>query len=1320
MDKATRNNIQRATQQARRLLEEEFREQLEGTYDILLDGTMADVPGSHLSEAEQVLRRKLIAVVAHKVAAGFEPSEAVAAYLREAAFTALNRFVALKMLEARGLVQQCISQGTQSNGFKEFMALAPGLVALKDNAYHLYIETIFDEIAQEVGVLFDRKDASGLLRPRPLALKALLTLLNDQLLSSVWAEDETIGWVYQYFNSDDERRQMRAESQIPRNSREMAVRNQFFTPRYVVRFLTDNTLGRIWYEMRQGETSLGELSYLVTRPNEIFLSEGDEPPPHTSDSDIDNRDLSQDELSELTFYVPFRMPKDPRDLRVLDPACGSGHFLLYVFDLLLKIYEEAWGAERPPLSAVTGRTLREDYPSLLMLRAAAPELILRHNLHGVDIDSRCAQICALGLWMRAQKAYDGLNIERSLRPTIQKTNVVVAESMPGDRRLRREFSDSLEARAGQMVEHIFDRMELAGEAGSLLRIEDDIRDAAMNAYGQHGALFRTSDEESWLCAEEEILKALRGYAAKTSEGHYFQRRLFAEDAVRGLGFIDLCLQRYDVILMNPPFGAATPEIQDIVRQVAPFGAKNLAAAFAETSASRLAAGGCIGQVSDRVIFVKSTYENFRRKFLLTQLSLGPFVSLGWDVLDANVEVVACVLDSSKVKPHYERFVDLTTIGNKGLVLEDPKLHGCTEYWCLSSDFSSLPGAAIAFDLPPSARNLFRRLPTLKDAAHKALQGHNLSMLWFGRMWWEVPLASITNREFIRMYKGGSYCRYYQPSYEVAIWKDDGNHLRPHAGTRWSNEEWQGLGGIGYGKRGDFLDAHVMNSDQIFTVEGLAIFPAEPDDYWGLLGYLNSSVTSFLLSFYSGQHKGGGYLAQLPVPKSIALRNGPLTALVREVYERKRVIDQTNELSPIFASPFLQNTRPRSLFSAAKDLFEFADETVQLSEKVDSLVCDIVGCSREAILSEPFMKNWPEDVASVSVQARNESAARHHLALSWISFLIGVAMGRWRSDHPVSGVLDEDHEPTGALPSIPPACIGRTPKLGILPDDEGAPSDIIATIEALAAELFQEESGDVLLEVITELSGEPHKGRDWVRHRFFDAHIHHYSKGRTRAPIYWQLSTPSASYSVWLYYHCFTSDTIYRVLNEYAIPKLKHEESKLKEIALEAGPTPSASQRKKLQVQEETLAEISAFRDELAKIAPLWNPDLADGVIINFAPLWRLIPHHRAWQEECKRVWGKLLAGEYDWAQLAMHLWPERVVLKCVKDRNFAIAHNLQDLLWAEDQNGKWKPRKVDANHVDNMIRERTSSAVKEALRALLAAPSPSGSAKRKSKKGTRD
>ena len=134
MDKATRNAIERATQQARKLLEEDFASQLEGTFDVLRSGVIAPKGGVHLSARQQFQRDKIVAAIEHKRAAGMTAAEAVADYVRDAAFTTLNRFVALKMLEARELVQECITKGEQSAGYREFCGMAPGVALLPDAA----------------------------------------------------------------------------------------------------------------------------------------------------------------------------------------------------------------------------------------------------------------------------------------------------------------------------------------------------------------------------------------------------------------------------------------------------------------------------------------------------------------------------------------------------------------------------------------------------------------------------------------------------------------------------------------------------------------------------------------------------------------------------------------------------------------------------------------------------------------------------------------------------------------------------------------------------------------------------------------------------------------------------------------------------------------------------------------------------------------------------------------------------------------------------------------------------------------------------------
>lgn len=603
MDKDARNAIERATQRARKLLEEDFVAQLEGDFDVHRDGTVAAKAGGHLSARQAFQRERIVAAIEHKRAAGMSATDAVRDYLRDAAFTTLNRFVALKMLEARELVQECITKGEESAGYHEFCGMAPGLPLMPDSAgFRLYIESLFDELSTEVKVLFDRRDPSSVLWPKRATFDQLLENLNAAELTRVWGEDETIGWVYQFFNGQEERRKMREDSQAPRNSRELAVRNQFFTPRYIVQFLADNTLGRIWYEMRGAKTVLAErCEYMVRKPGEEFAP---------------------------------RPKKDPRDLRVLDPACGSGHFLLYAFDLLLAIYKEAYADAESPRSEATGKTLTEDYPSLDAFRKAVPGLVLAHNLHGVDIDPRCAQLAQLALWMRAQKTYRDRGIGRAERAQIRRSNIVVAEPLVADEQIAKEFVAKLnDAELGRVFTSLVESLNLAGDMGLLLRVEK-----LLKATRKQGELFAPP--------EGRIRAALDRFVREEASATNTRRRLFADDAAHGVALLGVAEKKFDVVLMNPPFGAGSTRAKKEFDRAYPRTKNDIYAAFVERGIELLSSRGRVGAITSRTGFFLSSFQKWREEILLRDAPPVVFADLGAGVLDsAMVETAAYCLEA---------------------------------------------------------------------------------------------------------------------------------------------------------------------------------------------------------------------------------------------------------------------------------------------------------------------------------------------------------------------------------------------------------------------------------------------------------------------------------------------------------------------------------------------------------------------------------------------------------------------------------------------------------------------------------------------------
>ena len=638
MEKEALNKLKSTVQGARGILHRENSEQLQGDMGISSSG-VEEGEGFLRSEDARQRRSRILERLRHMEAKGVGWKRALETFIRSSAFTTLNRLLALRMLEARGMTQQCVSKGDESEGFKEFKMLAPGLSALGDYAYRLYLECIYDELSTEIGVLFDRSDPTSLIWPRRPALTKLLQLLASDELAMVWDQDETIGWAYQFFNGDDERKQMRKHK--IRDSHELAVRNQFFTPRYVVRFLTENTLGRIWYEMRKGETSIRDIcDYMVARKSERFLEEGEEAPEQEPLPD----DATIEQALEQPCYVEHRSPRDPRDLRIIDPACGSGHFLLYCFDLLAKIYQEAWEIGDQPTSDATGSTLREDYPEIEDLRHDIPVLILGRNLHGIEIDPRCAQIASLALWMKAQAYYVKLGIQRSRRPAINRTNIVIAEPMPGEEGLREEMVDRAEEPMAKLLASLFDSMDKADELGSLLKVEDELEDAIKRAYKGWGGMFESLDEDMWAKVRGKLDDMLSQLADEAQRRGEVRQRLFAGDARQGIALIDLLEHPYDVALMNPPFGEPSKGTKSYLKKEYPDSKCDIYAMFVERWLELLRPKGILGAITSRTGFFLKTAESWRKEVVLGMARPTVFADLGYGVLDAMVETAAYCLE----------------------------------------------------------------------------------------------------------------------------------------------------------------------------------------------------------------------------------------------------------------------------------------------------------------------------------------------------------------------------------------------------------------------------------------------------------------------------------------------------------------------------------------------------------------------------------------------------------------------------------------------------------------------------------------------------
>ena len=1290
MDQEIRNKLRNVVTQCRKLLagdeqnlekdKGEIRELLEGKYGIFAkkDQVTADQNAemTHLSEEEQAARNDILDHFAHIKARGFKPKEALNQLVREIAFTHLNRLCAYKMMEAREVFvggqkfREAVSRGVNSNGVKFYLAEHEDDERLfntghQDVAYRHFLDWLGGALSDEIGVLFNPNDPANRLYPRQKTLDKVLDLLNEGGIKAeetelreqwpkIWSQDETIGWVYQYFTPKELRDQARKESQAPRNSYELAFRNQFFTPRYVVEFLTDNTLGRIWYEMRKGETKLKiQCRYMVRRPTEIFLKDGEQLPKDAAEG---KDDLSQEELLKLPVHIPHRPKKDPRELKILDPACGSGHFLLYCFDLLLTIYEEAYA------DADLGPALKKDYPTLDALKRDVPRLILAHNLHGIDIDLRASQIAALALWLRCQRAYQDMGFKKD-RPKITRSNFVCAEPMPGEEQMLKEFVGQLEPKVlGQVVEVVFDKMKLAGEAGSLLKIEEDIRDAVAAAKKQYirettqatdrkgqpllftqaamdrlagkpeqQSLFDLSDitdDQFFEQAEARVIDTLRSYAEKAQNGQKLQRRLFTEDAVRGFAFVDLCQKRYDVVLMNPPFGAPTATDGFTLDKNA---AGNLYPAFVLRAFQQ--SSGFVGAITDRTFFVQDTFKHYRSTLVGTDWTLNAAIDLGWGVLDtADVQVAAYVIScqaKSHSLPHYRHhlFLDLREYSDKSerlLATFSDKAMSAVRV-LTQSHFRHIPNCVFAYSLPQVILDMFVREQTLADIATlpRGL-GSNKAFRTY-KVWFEVPAQSVgATKRWRTLSNGGDFSPFFREDAGVADWlRPDGQPLVTEGyadgfkAYDQKNTEDYFEAGLSFPKQSTVFNVAVLSADAIPTREGKAIIPHHQEDIWFLLAYLNSSLVRRIVEATTGLHKQSGSIGLLPVPQLPKKTKSSLSYLARDYAERQWRSLCFDETSRFFQGPMCLinetdanevNTPP---FTA-----------------IDDLVFEGIGIGAEVASS---LRCHPSNVPPLFTPRTDDL----------LSFALGCCFGRWTlSPHGV-----ESYRLLDPIGDVPPAMrdAGEDAATadGILADDSEADYDIVATVRSAIERLTSPQNVEAVENALCQDAGAASL-REYFRSSskggFWQSHLDRYDKSRRKAPIYWLLQSSKKNYALWLYYHRLDKDLLFKALVNYVEPKIRLETSRLESLRTQkAAAGDSGKEAKRLakdwEQQEEFLSELRDFEDKLRRAANLHlEPDLNDGVVLNIAPLWELVP----WKE-AKRYWDELMEGQYEWSSIGKQL-----------------------------------------------------------------------------------
>ena len=440
------------------------------------------------------------------------------------------------------------------------------------------------------------------------------------------------------------------------------------------------------------------------------------------------------------------------------------------------------------------------------------------------------------------------------------------------------------------------------------------------------------------------------------------------------------------------------------------------------------------------------------------------------------------------------------------------------------------------------------------------------------------------------------------------------------------------------------------------------------------------------------------------------------ALVEEaVFEELELTEQEQEMVRAIVGP-----HPCSYEEASTlDEHELA-QLVQMNESAliefavskcgarRQLTMKSYGANRRFELIAHALKADVKQIASFAEERLlRDSDIEHQTAANNLSWLVAFALGRWDIRY-ATGEREppELPDPFDPLPACPPGMLRNADGLsaepkdvptdyplrinwdGILVDDPGFNGgqshrdDIVRRVREVFDLLWKDKAHRIEQEACQILGVK--ELRDYFRlsASFFQDHLKRYSKSRRKAPIYWPLSTASGSYTVWLYYHRLTDQTLYAAVNKYVEPKITEVEHAAVRIEKELE---TASGREAIQLRDRLseartfVSELQELRQELLRIAALpYKPDLNDGVIINAAPFHNLF-RLRSWAKGTEAVWKKLEKGDYDWAHLAHTLWPDRVKESCRTDRSIAIAHGIEEFCEvappAAQGRGKKKGRK---------------------------------------------
>ncbi len=1147
----------------------------------MVDAGADSVNGKVLSVEEMQQRRALIAQINEK---GYQQ------VMEEVAYTWFNRFSALRFMEVNGYLPSHVRVFTDENNAFKPQILAEALhLELdkldKDKVYALKETEQTEELYKYLlivqcnalnsilpGMFQTIADYTELLLPDNLLREgSVIEQMISQIPEDNWQDAvQIIGWLYQYYNSEKKDEVFAALKKNVKITKEnIPAATQLFTPDWIVRYTVENSLGRMWVEGHPDTKT----QLLPTPEEQAAYTAGNRDPEDTKWhyylEEAQQEPQVQAQLSEISKQYADLTPEQ---IKVIDPCCGSGHILAYLFDVLMQIYEN-YGYT--PRDAVTS--------------------ILQNNLYGLDIDDRAAQLAYFAVMMKAVR-YDKRFLKRKDEdgePDVPQPHVYAIQESNYLEKADVEFFCNGKPSLTDAMHTILTQLYDAKEYGSILTITPQDWDALYARFDE------VADESS------------------------FHRESIRKNLLPLVQVAQTLAQKYDVVVTNPPYMGASnmnSDLSEYVKKYYPDSKSDLFAVFIEVCSRMAKQNGYQAMITQHAWMFLSSFEKLREKMMLTEtvsmahLGARAFEEIGGEVVQTTSFVrVRTHIDN--YKGVYCRLIEPTTQQGK----EDMFLACENRYIANQDNFAKIPGSPVAYWVSENWFRVFESSPGMRDIAVLKKGTSTGDNQRFIRQWQEVEYNDIflvahtpeeaesSEKKWFPINEGGERRKWYGNRFDIVNWKSDGAEMKALAtklnhGGHWSryiiNPDRFFTESIGWSAiSSSRISARYIGYGFAFSSAAMEAFER---DLKYLLALINSVVADDILKLLAPTiNFGVEQVGRIPV-----------------IINRKELVEETTDkninLSKVDWDSFETSwdfTRHPFIKAITKYPHQMDVGNIYLAECYDIWAGECEERfeklkANEEELNRIFIDIYGlQDELTPEVEDKDVTVRKADLGRdvrSFISYAVGCMFGRYSPTFDglayAGGTWDD-----GKYNIYKPDADGIIP----ICDDEYFEDDMMGRFVEFVRVVYGDSSLEDNLRFVANALGGKGQPKEVIRNYFLNDFYTDHCKIYQKRPIYWLFDSGKKNgFKCLIYMHRYQPDTIARIRTDYVHEQQARYRTAIEDLEKQVAAATSTSERVKLtkqlnkvQAQDTELHQyeekVHALADQMIKI------DLDDGVKHNY-------------------------------------------------------------------------------------------------------------------------